>query len=340
MNLLAHNASINPSPGLRIGKEFDLNLTGVLDEFGAGLRNLWYTLTGQTEKTSAYQAMTEREDSANQRAAEDLAKAGLSKYGHFTPSSTGSLGDGVPKGLQYVAALMDLKAKKVGIDAEQAGIKKTLADAAYTNAQTIGQQNTNRTFNEKFAADLAHTQSQTFLFGAQKKIADVEGQFAAEKITAEIDYKVNQSAELLSQILLNRANVSYTQTREEGQRAENLWIDPLRQMELEKGDSATLLNKTNVDVNRKLISKYAQDISLSIANENHVNAQTKKVIEETAYQMLQYNIGAYNLAFSYDAGLRTTDPTTKVFGVNLGQWSGFIRNAISNNPAKFINFRY
>lgn len=339
MNLLAYYRTINHSPGLRVGKEYDI--TGLVDDIGAGLKNAFYTWTGQTEKTSAYQAMMEREDNAIQRQVADLKAAGLSKYGQsLSGASSGSLGDGAPKALQYISALMDLKAKKVGIDAEQAGIKKTLADAAYTDAQTVGQQNTNRTFNEKFAADLAHTQSQTFLFGAQKKIADVEGEFAAEKITAEIDYKVNQSAELLSQILLNRANVSYTQTREEGQRAENLWIDPLRQMELEKGDSATLLNKTNVDVNRKLISKYSQDISLSIANENHVNAQTKKVIEETAYQMLQYNIGAYNLAFSYDAGLRTTDPTSKVFGVNLGQWSGFIRNAISNNPAKFINFRY
>lgn len=349
MNLLAHNRTINPSGGLRIGKEYDI--TGLSNELGAGLRNLWYTFTGQTEKTTAYQAQIAREDSAYQRAAEDMSAAGLSKYQGISGASTGSYGDGVPKGLQYISALMDLKAKKVGMDATQAGIQKTLADAAYTNAQTIGQQNTNRTFDEKFASDMAHQAAQTFLFKAQKDIAEIEGQFTAEKLTAEIDYKVSQTANMLlqnqfypqliqSQIGLNKANTSYTQTRDEGQRAENAWIDAKNQADYDKSYSQISLNNSNIQVNRKVIDKYAADIALSICNQAHVSAQTKKVVEETAYQMLQYNIAAYNLAFSFDAGLRTTDPQSKIFGVNVGQFSGWLRNALSNNPAKFINFRY
>lgn len=72
---------------------------------GTGLENWWYKLTGQTEKTSAYQAQIQREnellarqeareDSAYQRAVNDMQSAGLSKYG-ASPASSGSYHTGV-----------------------------------------------------------------------------------------------------------------------------------------------------------------------------------------------------------------------------------------------------
>lgn len=65
-------------------------LNDTIDEIGTGIENFWYGLTGQTEKTSAYKALMEREDSAYQRAAEDLMKAGLSKFGGVNPASSSS----------------------------------------------------------------------------------------------------------------------------------------------------------------------------------------------------------------------------------------------------------
>lgn len=65
-------------------------LNDTIDEIGTGISNFWYGLTGQTEKTSAYQALMEREDSAYQRAAEDMKKAGLSKFGGVNPASSSS----------------------------------------------------------------------------------------------------------------------------------------------------------------------------------------------------------------------------------------------------------
>lgn len=239
------------------------------ENVATGLENLYYSATGQTEKTTAFQTQMEREDSAMQRLAADYSAAGLSKFGiSGNGSSTGSYGDGVPKGLQYANAIMDLKSKKVGLDATQAGIKKTLADAAYTDAMTVNQQNENRTFDEKFAADMAKSNAQAFLFQAQGRIADTEGQFAAEKITAEIDYKVQQASQLVLQ---------------------NLFYPSIA--------------RSQIDLNNKNIERIAQDISLSVAQENHVNAQTQKIIEETTNTMLQTLIGVHNLDYAEKHGL-------------------------------------
>lgn len=76
------------------GKWWESNIyepvSEVANNLGDGIRNFWYNLTGQTEKTSAYQALMEREDSAYQRAAEDMKKAGLSKFGGVNPASSTS----------------------------------------------------------------------------------------------------------------------------------------------------------------------------------------------------------------------------------------------------------
>lgn len=45
-----------------------------------GLKNWWYNFTGQTEKTSAYQAQLEQEKHKIQTLADDMEAAGLSKY--------------------------------------------------------------------------------------------------------------------------------------------------------------------------------------------------------------------------------------------------------------------
>ena len=259
-------------------------------DYPTWLTNFFYSVTGQTEKTSAYQAQMEREDSAMQRLAADYEKAGLSKFGvSGTGSQTGSYGDGVPKGLQLANAIMDLKSKKVGMDATQAGIKKTLADAAYTDAMTKGQENQNRTFNEKFAADMVRSNAQAFLFQAQGRIANTEGQFSAEKITAEIGYKVEQTALLA----LEKA------------------YKPL------VTQSGLDLNRSQININEKQIAKMAADIAHTTAQTNHVNEQTKNVIAATAYQLLKSEIDSYNLEYSKSHGLRTSDQISRFMGVNL-----------------------
>lgn len=72
----------NPYRNIMFGENNDT------DGFGTGLQNAWYTMTGETEKTSAYKALMEREDTAYQRAAKDMMNAGLSKFGGVGQASS------------------------------------------------------------------------------------------------------------------------------------------------------------------------------------------------------------------------------------------------------------
>lgn len=92
------------------------------------LKNIWYKLTGQEEKTSAYQAKVEREnelldrqeareDTAYQRAVQDMMAAGLSKYG-ATPAASGSYRTGVDAKsdpIGSLSAIQNLQANSVAI---------------------------------------------------------------------------------------------------------------------------------------------------------------------------------------------------------------------------------
>lgn len=62
----------------------------VLNEIGTGLQNWWYKNTGQAHLTSEYQHEEELANTAYQRAAEDMQKAGLSKFGGVNPASSPS----------------------------------------------------------------------------------------------------------------------------------------------------------------------------------------------------------------------------------------------------------
>lgn len=296
-------------------------------DVGEGIRNWWYNFTGQTEKTSYFKTLLELENSKNQRLAADMEKAGLSKFG-MTGSAPGSPSvapsSSLPKGLQYAAALMDLKKQKVGIEADQAGVRKTAAETAYINAQTAGQENTNRTFDEKFQEDMAHSQSQRFLFDAQKEIAKTEGQFKAEQITASIDFYVAQTAKEIAQSGYYKGLTSLTQTEEELKRGELFWQDENMRSQIESRDAATRKAAQEVLNLRKQSQKTAAEITHIIAQTNNVNAATQKLIEDTAYRMLEYNVLVYNSRYSITNGLRTNDQPTRMLGINTSQLANLI----------------
>lgn len=60
------------------------------DTIQPGLENWWYKNTGQAHLTTEYQHEEELANSAYQRAAEDMQKAGLSKFGGVNPASSPS----------------------------------------------------------------------------------------------------------------------------------------------------------------------------------------------------------------------------------------------------------
>lgn len=266
-------------------------------------KNFGYNFVGQTEKTSAYQVQMEREDSAYQRMAQDMAKAGLSKYFGGSPSSTGSYGDGVPKGLQFASALMSLKSA-------EAGIRKTNAEANLTDAQAVGQQNENRTFDESHSTQIANIVSQTRLNNARSQIAEVEGQYTAEKVTAEIDNLTKKSAQIVAETL-------YSQTQEDYLRGEYFWQDAEHQSQIASRESSIARNKAEIDNLRKSVQYVSEKIATEIVSRNNLSEQTKHVIAETAFKNLQTEIAMYDYEYSKSHGVRTSDATSRILGLNL-----------------------
>lgn len=62
----------------------------IFNSIGTGIKNWWYKNTGQSHLTSEYQYEKQLADTAYQRAAQDMAAAGLSKFGGVTPASSPS----------------------------------------------------------------------------------------------------------------------------------------------------------------------------------------------------------------------------------------------------------
>lgn len=87
-------------------------------------KNWMYGITGQTEKTSAYQKQMEREDSAYQRSASDMSLAGLSKFGGVSPASADSYGGSEMKGLSYLSALAQIKNMNIENDVAEYNFDK------------------------------------------------------------------------------------------------------------------------------------------------------------------------------------------------------------------------
>lgn len=314
-----------PKGVVQIGKPIDAtdffnNLRTGFNDIGQGLINAWYGLTGQTEKTSAFKAQVALDDSRYQRMAQDMEKAGLSKYttSGSPASSPSAESSGLEKSIQLASALMDLKEKKVGIDATQAGIRKTNAEAGYIGAQTIGQENTNRTYDQKFMADLAQTSMQTLYIEAQKRLTETNGQFAAQKALAEIQEMSDHAALYVAQ------KKYYDQQTGISSIERNL-----RQKDLEKYEFRYKME----------LEKHAESIAASVAQRNHLSKEDELLAKDLTYKQLQINAFTYDYDFSVRNGLRTTDPVSRFMGVNLNQVGQKLVNQIPDWMDDLLNFR-
>lgn len=84
-----------------------------------GLTNMWYKYTGQGHLTDEAQHAEEREDTINQRTAEDLQKAGISKYA-MSPTSAGSSNTGTGNSfLDAILAKQQLKSNALALKEQE-----------------------------------------------------------------------------------------------------------------------------------------------------------------------------------------------------------------------------
>ncbi|QCS36335.1 minor capsid protein [Capybara microvirus Cap3_SP_188] len=282
-----------------------LNTTdNILNDLPNGVENVYNVLSGQSHLTDAYQAQMLREDTAYQRAAQDMQAAGLSKFGGVSQaasSSSASYGQNknlLSEGMTFISGLLSME--------------KAQADIDKTKAETESVTNENSTFYEKFHLDQLLKQSQLDLNKANVDIAKINGTYLADKITAEIQYMASQSA----------FNFAHTQNMV----LQNKYYGQKVEADISNIESSTLLNKgkyTNTKASTEFILSQAQHeaekIANTIAQREQINAQTLKIIEDTAYTQLLYNSKVYDLQYSIDAGLRTTDSPSRVLGVNVSQ---------------------
>lgn len=260
------------------------------DSIVQGLKNVWYTATGQTEKTSAYQAQMAREDSAYQRLAQDMQAAGLSKFniGSGSPQ-TGSYGSGAPQMLTMLGALAD--------------IKKVSAESRKTESEADYQDLVNSHYEEKHASDMAYALSQTDYNNARTELTRLTTPLEAEKIIAEVSQLVADAALSWSKQALNQVDLA--------------WSDEEHRSSVESKDSSIQLNNARIAESREQVKLYAQKIAESVAYTNHLSEDAKRIVQDTAYKALAKEILAYDYEYSKQHGVRSTDAVSKILGLNL-----------------------
>lgn len=91
------------------------NASDLVDTIGEGVTNTWNKYTGNAHLTPEYQHAEQREDTVNQRTAEDLQNAGLSKFAmSASPAGTSSAANGLTM-LDAVSKMQDIKAQKFAL---------------------------------------------------------------------------------------------------------------------------------------------------------------------------------------------------------------------------------
>ena len=270
-----------------------------MNDLWTGLKNRWYKWTGQDEKTSTYIHEEQREDTKNQRTAADMAAAGLSKYGLSGATSGNATHSSEPSdGLQRIAALLDLKRANAEIDNVQSNTNKTNAEASNIVVDTKNKEQAYVLNELRYELDYSKAQ-------AEIALSNSNTQLNSQKIVSEIQDRSIQAAQhamdMVSQELSNA-----------------LKSKDLEYYDVEHQEALSLSEAQRAQIAQS-IQKYVQDIVKSQAEVEHLSYQDQLLLEDLAYRQLEFEVMAYNLSYSAEFGLRTTDQSSKIAGINTSQ---------------------
>lgn len=311
-------------------------LSNFIDEIGQGIKNAWYDLTGQTEKTSYYQAQVEREDqliaeqqeredTAYQRQVADMKAAGLSMYGASGGGAASSAGgsSAVRSGsdsISKIAAMIDMKKAMAEIGNVQANTNKTNAEAAATTAGVERDDNYYALAASKQEAEIGRIELENELTKSQT------AQVAAQTISivdANIRSQEAHFYDLIGKNVDNQLKYKELGVFDEKHEADmavkrtSAYLNQMRAGE-------TYEHQLYYQQGRELIVKQMEHISSQIASEvaerMHLSNQDQLLIEDYVYRQLQVKELQYNYDYSVNHGLRTSDPVSRIGGINFDQF--------------------
>lgn len=227
-----------------------------------------------------------REDSAVQRRAADLEKAGLSKNLAAGSAASSSLSTTMQAPQNKFANDYGKLAASFNLY-NQYLQNQYLREQIGTQKATTANVNADTAQKEKITGwtDLINT-NQVALSQARTQLYNVESQVKASQASAELDLIVARTQDILQNSAQARELFTFTKRK-----AQN--------------EVSNIYSQTQLNYAR--INEVSQSIAESVARENYLNQEAKKVVFDTAYQSILNSINAYNFQFSVDNGIRTTD---------------------------------
>lgn len=293
---------------------FDYDPQAIADEIGTGLKNAWYNITGQKEKTSTYKYEEALDKQKNQLLAADLEAAGLSKYGMTgSAPSAGGYQSSEPSGIQKIAAMLDMRKAMAEISNVEAdsGLKAAQASDITANAEIRSKNyelDALRTASEidrnEFLNELTRNQSQEV---AQNTLSIISARTRAE---AEHVYKL-VSMNVSNQLAYKDLNT----------------YDERHESEMAVKRSSAFLNQQKAETEikqREYINKQLEEAAARIAHyaaqDQHLGYQDELLAKDYAYRQLQLEVLQYDYDYSQNHLIRTSDPVSRIAGVNFDQF--------------------
>lgn len=299
---------INPLANIILGEDNEVG------NIGQGIQNIFYSVTGQKEKTSTYKYEEALEKTKNQSLAADLEAAGLSKYGMTgsAPSGTGLSGS-EPSGLQKLAAMIDMRKAMAEISNVEAdsGLKAAQASDITANAEIRA---------KNYELDALRTASELERNDVLNELTRNQSQEVAENTLSIVSARTRAEAEHVYKLIsMNVSNqLAYKDLNTYDERHES---------EMAVKRTSAYLNQQKAETEakqREYIMKQIDEAAARIAHyaaqDQHLGYQDELLIKDYAYRQLQLEVLQYDYDYSQNHLIRTSDPVSRIAGVNFDQF--------------------
>lgn len=292
------------------------------NDTGNIIQGAWNDWTGNTANSQniAYQKeynaeVFNRADTQYQRTVADLRSSGLSAQLAAGSPSTVAGASAAPQrtvgnesqAIERLVGLVNaIKSTNSSVQLQSAEADKAKADAVKSNAEAIFTSRQSAMYQQKTEAEMVLNQAYTGYYNSLTFLQQKEGERIAEKIDAQIQ----------SLITSNKYNEQLTK---------NAVIQGnLLNAQIFNTQASTALTNKQRELIGKQMEHYdksmellTEQIATEIVNRNHLEASTAKLVQETVYNALQYDVLAYNYEMSMSAGYRTTDSVPSNFWQSL-----------------------